>query len=183
MSREPSRITTSSSARPLLAQIAVRFPFLADLAAAALLRLAPGMPLRRRVLKRAFSVVWSGINSGDFKFALLAYETDAEVVLIGASGVGLAESYSGSDGWTDFMDDIFENFGEPRFSVSRVRDGGSCVLAELAFTATGKVSGARVEEITTSVYSFSSRGKIARQEIFWHQGSWSAALEAAGMPE
>lgn len=143
----------------------------------------PGSPLRRRALKRVFSVAWAGVNRGDFEPALLAYERDAEVFLIGATGVGLAESYSGSRGWTDFIADIFDNFGEPRFTVRRVRDGGDRVVAEVALTATGKVSGAQVEETTTCVYHFSSSGKIARQEVFWQQDSWSKALDAAGLPE
>ncbi len=134
-------------------------------------------------MARAYGRVWSGVNRGDFEPAFLAYESDAEVVLFGAAGVGLAGSYAGSSGWMDFIDDIFDNFGEPHFAVNRIRDGGTRLVAELALTATGKVSGAPVEETTTSVYFLSSRGKVARQEIFWHQGSWSAALEAAGMPE
>ena len=134
-------------------------------------------------MERAYGRVWSSVNRGDLEPALLAYERDAEVVLYGAAGVGLADSYAGRSGWTDFIDDIFDNFGEPRFAVCRIRDGGTRLVAELQLTATGKVSGARVVETTTSVYHLSSRGKVARQEIFWQQGSWSAALGAAGMAE
>jgi len=183
MGPEPHARTRSSAERPLRDRILLRFPSLVDLAALALFRLPPGGLLRRRLVERAFQVVWAGINRGDFEPALLAYEPDAEVRIFGASGVGLAGSYSGSDGWIEFIGDIFENFGAPRFSVRRVRDGGGRIVAELGLTATGKVSGAEVEESTSSVYYFSSRGKVARQEIFWQQDSWAMALEAADLSE
>ena len=145
MSQELNAEASSSTGRPLPDRLLVRVPFLADLVAVATLKLTPGGSLRQRLIMRALNTAWAGVNRGDFEPALLAYEPDAEVFLIGAPGVGLAESYSGRGGWTDFMADIFDNFGEPTFSVRRVRDGGDRVAAELTLTAAGKVSGAQVE--------------------------------------
>jgi hypothetical protein len=172
-----------NSRRPYREQVLVRLPFLADLVAATVLRLAPGAPLRRRFLKEVFRVAWGGINRGDFEPALLAYERDVEVHVFGAAGVGLAASYFGERGWLDLFSDMFESFGEPRFEVRRVLDGGDRPVAEVVLTASGKLSGAPVEGSTSNVYYLSPRGKVARQELFWLDNSWDAALQAAGLSE
>jgi hypothetical protein len=78
---------------------------------------------------------------------------------------------------------MFESFGEPRFEVRRVLDGGNRLVAEVVLTASGKLSGAPVEGSTSNVYYLSPRGKVARQELFWLDNSWDAALQAAGLSE
>jgi hypothetical protein len=105
------------------------------------------------------------------------------VFLFGAEGLGLAERYSGERGWTDFIGDIFETFGEPRFTTQRVVDGGDRLVAEMGLTASGKASGVPVEASVGTVYYLSSGGKIARQDVFWKPGSWNLALEAARLSE
>ena len=157
----------------------MRFPFLVDLTARAFSRLPAGSPLRRRMVAWALRVAWDGINRGDFEPARLAYERDAEVYLFGAEGLGLADRYSGDDGWADFIGDIFENFGDPRFTARRVVDGKDRLVVEMALTASGKSSGFPFEGTLAGVYYLSSRGKIARQEVFWQRDSWSLALTAA----
>jgi ketosteroid isomerase-like protein len=173
----------STSRRPLRDDIFVRLPFLADFAAAAASRLRPGSPLRQRGIKWAFRIAWEANSRGDFEPARLAYERDAEVVLFGAEGLGLAGRYSGERGWTEFIGDIFENFSEPRWTTQRVRDAGDRLVAEMRLTASGKVSGAPVRETIATVYYLSSGGKIARQEVFWRPDSWNLALKAAGLSE
>ena len=182
MSQEPNA-GISTSRRPLRDDILVRLPFLVDFAAAAALRLRPGSPLRRRGIKLALRIAWKAISRGDFEPARLAYERDAEVFLFGAEGLGLAGRYSGERGWTEFIGDIFENFGEPRWTTQRVRDAGDRLVAEIALTGTGKVSGAPVAESVATVYHLSSGGKVARQDVFWKPDSWNLALEAAGLSE
>ena len=139
--------------------------------------------MRRRGVQRALRAAWDGINRGDFEPALLFYERDAEVFLFGAEGLGLAERYSGERGWADFIDDIFENFAEPRFTVRRVRDGRDRLVAQVVLTARGKASGVQVVQANSTVYYFSPRGKIARQDVFYQRDSWNLALEAAGLSE
>ncbi len=129
----------------------------------------------------ALRVAWEAVNRRDFEPARLAYKRDAEVFLFGAEGLGLAARYSGERGWTDFIGDIFENFGEPRFTVQRLWDGGDRLVAEIGLTASGKTSGAPVEAAVGTVYYFSAGGKIARQDVFWKPDSWNLALEAAGL--
>ena len=182
MSEEP-KAGLASHRRPFRDRVAVRFPVLIDLAAPAALMLSPGSPTRRRGLKLAFRAAWDGISRGDSEVARLLYERDAEVFLFGAEGLGLADRYSGAGGWTDFIGDIFENFAEPRFTTQRVRDGGDRVVAEIALTASGRMSGFPVEDAVVTIYHLSSRGKIARQDVFWHADSWDRALEAAGLSD
>lgn len=128
-------------------------------------------------------LAWDAINRGDYEPALRGYEHDAEVHVIGAAGVGLQENYAGRRGWLDLFDDMFESFGEPHFEVRRMRDGGNRFVVEVALNASGKLSGVNIEGTTSNVYHLSPRGKIARQELFWMENSWDAALEAAGLSE
>ena len=167
--------------RPVGERIVVRFPFLMSLGARALARLRPGSRLRQRTIATGFRTAWAAINRGDFELAVLAYERDADVFLFGADGVGLTDHYSGEQGWPEFIRDIFETFGQPRFTVRRVVDGGDRIVAEIGLTATGRASGAPVEQATASVYYLSPRGKITRQDVFWHDDRWQLALEAAGL--
>jgi hypothetical protein len=177
MTQEPKQATR----RPLRDEILVRVPFVADFFAAAILRLRPGSPLRRRGIKFAFRTTWKANSRGDFEPARLFYERDAEVFLYGAEGLGLAGRYLGERGWTEFIGDIVETFGEPEWTMLRVRDAGDRLVAEIGLSGTGKVSGAPVEETVATVYFFSSAGKIACQEVFWKPDAWSLALEAAGL--
>ena len=181
MSEAPRAGTSPNSRRPFRDEVLVRFPFLAGLVAATAVRLTPGSRLRRRVIEQVLRVAWDGINRGDFEPALLAYERDVEVRVFGPAGIGLAESYSGDRGWLDLFSDMFESLGEARFAVGRVLDGGDRLVVEVALTASGRLSGAPVEGSTSNVYYLSSRGKVARQELFWLDNSWDAALEAAGL--
>ena len=180
----PSELNAGVAAkrRPLGDEILVRLPFLVDLAAAATSRLRPGSALRRRAIRLTLRIAWRAIGRGDFEPARLAYEPDAEVFLVGAEGLGLAGRYSGESGWTKFISDIFENFGEPRWTTRRLLDTGDRLVAEIELTASGKASGAPVEESVATVYHFSSGGKVARQDVFWMPDAWGRALQAAGLP-
>lgn len=114
---------------------------------------------------------------------LIPSEAASRLPVVGAEGLGLASRYSGERGWTEFIGDIFENFGEPQFTTHRVRDAGDRLVAEIGLTASGKVSGAPVRRSVGTVYYLSPGGKIARQDVFWRPDSWNLALEAAGLSE
>ena len=117
----------------------------------------------------------------DIEVTLLAYEHDCENLLFGASGLGLAARYSGHQGWRDLIEDVYENFGEPRFTVKGVLDGGDRLVVEVDFEGQGTGSGASVVLTWGTVYYYSPRGKISRQEYFWQQDGWNLAVEAAGL--
>ena len=130
-----------------------------------------------------FSTAWNAVSRGDFEPARRVYERDAEVFLYGVEGLGLADRYKGERGWQAFARDIFENFGEPRFTTRRVRDCGDRIVAEIGLVASGKVSGVPVTHTFSNVYFFSPQGTIVRQDVFWQHDSWNLALEAAGLSE
>ncbi len=173
----------TSRRRPFRDHIVVRVPYLATLGAATAFRLPVGSSLRRRAVKLGFTAGWEGINRGDFEPARVLYGQNAEVFLIGVEGLGLAERYTGESGWEEFIRDLFESFGEPRFTVQRLRDGGDRIVAEITLAASGKGSGVPVVHSLSAVYFFSPRGKIIRQDVFLRLDSWKLALEAVGLSE
>ena len=183
MSEENPPEAKTGARRPIEDQIAVRMPFLVDLAAAGVARLRPGSPLRQQLVKGVLRRGFDAVSRTDAEVALLGYEPDCEILLFGAGGLGLAEQYSGHQGWRDLLDDLYENFAEPRFTVKRVLDAGDRWVAEVEFAAQGKASGVPVVRNSGTVYYFSPRGKVARQDYFWQQDGWKLALGAAGLSE
>src|SRR5690348_3103163 len=99
-----------SARRPLLDKVVVRVPFAATLTTRMLRKVGPDNPLRRRFVKRAFTMAWDAVNRADFEVAFLFYEDDAQVSFGGTVAVGLTGTYSGRDGWAEFMRDIRDNF-------------------------------------------------------------------------
>ena len=176
-------MVTPNAPRPLLDRIALRIPpFLVDQAATRFAKLPPGSPLRRRVLKRFMRRSFDAHARKDVEIAQLIYEPDVELSLSGAEGLGLAERYSGHEGWHDLIGDLYESFAEPRYTVKRVLDGGDRLVFEFEFAAMGNTSAAPVTLSVGTVMFFSPRGKVERQHLFWQDG-WRQALEAAGLSE
>ena len=134
------------------------------------------------MVMRALRHGFDAISRNDPDVPLLGYEPDVEMFISGAAGLGFAERYSGHQGWLDFVSDFNEAFAESRYIVNRVLDAGDRWVAEVGFLGQGKTSGAQVENNWGTVYFFSPRGKIQRQDVFWQDG-WRLALEAAGLSE
>jgi hypothetical protein len=57
-------------------------------------------------------------------------------------------------------------------------DLGDRWVIRARLSGSGRSSGARTNQTWGSVYQVSSRGRIARQDIYW---SWEETLAAAGM--
>jgi ketosteroid isomerase-like protein len=182
MSEEIAAVATADTRRPIAEQILLRMPFLVDFALARVARLSPGSPLRRRLVPWGLRRGFDAASRSDFDVPLLGYEPDVEIFTSGAAGLGLAESYSGHQGWRDFFEDFFEDFPQPHFSINRVLDAGDRWVAEVVTQAQGKASGVEVENTWATVYYLSPRGRIRRQDVFF-QGGWKLALEAAGLSE
>ena len=179
MSQENVAVQHARS-RPVRDQILLRTPFV-DRAIARWSRLPPGSPLRRRLVKNALQRSFDAISRNDLEVPVLFYEPDAAIFMSGASALGLAEVYTGDQGWHDVFSDIHEHFVEPRWTVRRVVDAGDRLAAEVGFVGQGKTSGAQVEISNGTAYYFSQRGKVARQDIFWD--GWDLALEAMELRE
>ena len=135
-------------------------------------------PIIRSLLQAAFD----SIARQEIEVALDGFEPDVEFNNVGLQGVGLAEHYSGHDGWHEWAADIFDTWDNPRWTVTRVLDGGDRFVAEIDLTARGKSSGALVTLNWAAVYYVTARGTISRQDSFGHD-AWNQALEAAGLSE
>ncbi len=157
-------------------------PFLIGRAVARFAKMPPGSPLRRRILKWFMRRGFDAHERKDVEIAQLTYEPELDLRLSGTEGLGLAERYSGHQGWHDLFGDIYENFVEPRYTVKRVLDGGDRLVFEFEFAAMGKISAAPVTLSVGTVMFFSPGGKVQRQVLFWQDG-WRQALEAAGLSE
>jgi ketosteroid isomerase-like protein len=179
----PDTPLASGGRRPALDQVSLWAPALVDRSLSRLARLPPGSALRRQAVRRVLQNGFAALSRMDVEVAVLGYEPDCENVLFGAGGLGLADEYSGHQGWRELIRDVYDIFGEPLFTVKRVVDGGDRWVVEVDFVGRGKASGAQVVLRWGTVYRLSERGKIARQEYFWQSDGWARALEAAGLHE
>ena len=142
----------------------------------------PGSALRRRLLTLLLARGFEAHGRKDVEVTLIVYEPDVDISLSGAAGLGLAEGYSGHQGWYDLISDLYESFAEPHYAVKRVLDGGDRLVLAFDFLGTGAASNAQVVLTVGTVMYLSPRGKVERQDLFWQDG-WEHALEAAGLRE
>lgn len=79
----------------------------------------------------------------DVELTLLAYEPGVAIDLSGAEGLGLQPRYTGHEAWYELIGDLYENFRDPRYAVTRLVDAGDRVVFEFQFSGTGRVGGGR----------------------------------------
>jgi ketosteroid isomerase-like protein len=137
---------------------------------------------RAPIIQGLLQAAFDSIARQQIEGVLDGYEPDVEFSLVGFQGIGLAERYSGHEGWLEWAADIFEIWADPVWTVKRVLDGGDRFVAEIDLEARGKASGAEVTMTWGAVYYLTPSGKIARQDSF-RQDGWKLALEAAGLSE
>ena len=111
-------------------------------------------------------------------------EPDPEISLFGAAGLGLSDHYSGRQGMRNFFAELYENSAtdtalDPEAGARRWEPA---LLSSSDYTMSGEASGVEVVMTYAAVYYFSSRGRIARWDVFWQDG-WEKALETAGLSE
>lgn len=88
--------------------------------------------------------------------------------------------YHGHDGFRKLTRQWTENFDEFGFEVADIRDGGGTVAALLSMTGRVKELGVPMAAEIGAVYSRFTDGMPSEVRFF---GSWTEALEAAGVPE
>lgn len=151
----------------------------AGLAVAA--RLPRGSRLRLRAARHGFARGFAAINRGEEWFIAVAYEPDSEIyVAAGFRTIGFAECYRGPDGWRQLIRAVREDLPDVSWTPTRIIDLGDRIVLRSEMTGTGRASGARTEQTWGSVIELSSRGRIARQHIYW---TWEETLAAAGLTE
>jgi hypothetical protein len=145
-------------------------------------RLPPGSKRRRRGLKRTATLVWAAVYREDYKVPLLFYEPDVEIQAISefARSLGLAESYHGHQGFVDFWRDYKQDMAEVRVEQEQMIDLGDRVALRYTVVAVGRSGGVAVKQTQGSIVYYSSRGLIARQELYLTWEETLAALERRG---
>ncbi len=165
--------------RPALERILALAPWLVGIALAAVVRLPPTSRLRRRALVEAFSRAFAATNRGDSWYIPLVYEPDCEVYVPAPfQGLGMAAEYRGHAGAQEALDAVNE-FLEVLWKPNHLIDlGDKRVVMRAGLSATGDTSGIATHQVYGSVFHFSARGRIARQDQFW---TWEETLAAAGL--
>jgi hypothetical protein len=142
-------------------------------------RLPPGSQLRRRGLKRLMTFGWAAANREDYEVPLLFYEPDVEISGSAefARTLGLAESYTGHQGFVEVWRDIRQDMAEARFQPEGVIDLGDHFAVRLTGVAVGRSSGVAIRQTQGNIFYFSPGGLFARQEAYLTWEETLAALE------
>jgi SnoaL-like protein len=184
MSEELTGAVPGAAHRDALDRLLVRLPALAGAASGALSRLQPGWPLRRRLINLQVKRAFAAMARSDVEVLLLSYEPDAEIWMKTMSGVGISDCYRGHEGVRTLYADLDDAFGDWRWTISAVVDGGDRLAVRADFVGYGRGSGAKttIKNGGTAV-RLSSRGIAAWQEWFAEEQGWHKALEAVGLRE
>jgi ketosteroid isomerase-like protein len=140
-------------------------------------RLPPGSQLRRRILKRALTRGYEAGSRDDYAVGLLFYEPDVEIRAPGefARALGLPERYDGHQGFIDLWRDTQQDMDDFSSRPEQIIDLGDRVAARIALAGRGRTSGAVTAQTGGTIYYFSRRGLVARQDLYW---TWHEALDA-----
>lgn len=143
--------------------------------------LPPGSHLRKRLLKYGIALGLEAGSREDYAVQLLYYEPDVELRNPGdaARALGLPERYEGHQGVLDIWRDWRQDMDDFRVQPEQVIDLGDRVALRAAFVGRGRASRVPTSRIIGTIYCFSRRGLIARQDIYW---AWHEALEALNDP-
>jgi hypothetical protein len=167
------------TSRPPLERVVALAPALLRLGAAVVARLPASSRLRRWALQEAFSRAFSAINRRDPWFISIGYEPDCEIYSAAEfRTLGMADCYRGHSGWRQIIDAIEEALPDIRYTPEHLIDLGDRWVLRLGMSGSGRTSGVRTNQTWGSVYRVSSRGRIARQDIYL---TWEETLAAAGL--
>jgi SnoaL-like protein len=131
-------------------------------------------------LVEMLSLAWAANDRDDPWFVPIAYEPDCEfhVPTTGFRTLGLDDCYRGHAGQRELTAAVKEPFLDLRMTPEHLIDLGERWVVRLAMFGTGRASGVSTHQVSGVVYHVSSRGRIARQDIYW---TWEETLAAAGL--
>jgi hypothetical protein len=141
----------------------------------AILRRPPGSRFRRVSLRVAIPLSIKAILARDRRGVACFYESDAEIVV--PHWPGLAERYTGADGFLDFYARWTESWGEVELEQVEVIDLGPSLVLLGRMHTTGGSSGVSTTQAYACVQHYGS-GKVARGEWFL---TWEEGLAAIGL--
>lgn len=170
------------STRPMLDQVLAAAPrWLLGLAVGIIALLPASSRLRRRVLQQGMSHAWAAANRGDWWFMQIMYEPDCELIVATEfQTLGLADRYRGHGGPQELADAWRNELPDVRWDPEHLIDLGDRWVLRARVSGSGRKSRARVDRTWGSVYHLSSRGRIARQDIFW---TWEETIAAERLHE
>ena len=167
--------------RPALEWVLAAAPPIARLGLMVLARLPATSRLRRRALQEAFSRGFAALNRRDPWPIPIVYEPDCEIGFAGDFQMpGFDLVYRGHFGWHEMIDAVRESLPDVRWEPERLIDLGDRWVVRLGLAGSGRTSGAPGQQTWGSVYHVTSRGRIARQDMYW---TWEETLSAAGLRE
>jgi hypothetical protein len=165
--------------RPALERLLALVPWLVGIGLAVAARLSPTSRLRRRAVIEGLSRGFAAVNRGDLWVFAAGYEPDCEIYPVaGFRTLGLASCYRGHAGCREAIDAVREPYLELRYTPEHLIDLGDRWVVRLGMSGTGQVSGVSTHQSWGSVYHLSSRGRVARQDMYW---TWEETLAAAGL--
>jgi ketosteroid isomerase-like protein len=141
------------------------------------LRLPPSSRVRRLGIRLAIPLSTKAILARDRRGVACFYEADAEIVV--PHWPGLAERYTGADGFLEFYVRWTEIWGEVELEQVEVIDLGSSLLLLGRMHTTGGTSGVSTTQAYACLQHYSA-GKVARGEWFL---SWEEGLAAIGLED
>jgi ketosteroid isomerase-like protein len=162
----------------------VRMPIVAHVAAGLMTRVRVGSEVRKRLLSWVVGTAFAAASRQDVDPFLAIYEPGVEVGVTGLEATGVRERYRGHEGVREFFADADEGFGEWGWTVLALADGGDRLAVRCDLYARGRASGVPTTVKSAGMaYFLSSRGRVAKQNVYMEDGGWTKALEAAGLSE
>ena len=149
--------------------MAVRWPALAHLTTASVLRLPKGSRLRHAVLERVARAGYEAWNRDDLEPARAYADPNIEVHVATASDspVGFDDVYRGPDGYCRMMEEWSGAWRSWRIELEDVIEVAlDKVLVTGRHIGVGLASGAEIEQWGAVLYTF-RRGRILRVDVFF----------------
>lgn len=166
------------STRPMLERTLAAAPrWLTRLGFRFVTRLPASSRLRRRALRNGMARSFAALNRGDWWYTPIVYESDCEIVVAAEfRTLGLADRYRGHGGGQELTEAWREELPDVRWDPEQLIDLGERWVPRARVSGSGRSSGVRTDRTWGALYQLSSRGRIARQEIYC---TWEEALAAA----
>jgi hypothetical protein len=183
MTKESATKPRKSPKRDVFDRLVVTVPAFASLIAGGIRRAEPGSTFRRRLINLQVKRVFAAMARSDVEVVLLSYEPDAEVWMSEMAGVGISDCYRGHEGVRRLYADLDDAFGDWRWTIRAVADGGDRLAIGGEFAGYGRSSGVKTDLIDgATAMRLSARGLVVWQEWFVEDG-WEKALAAVGLSE
>jgi ketosteroid isomerase-like protein len=147
----------------------VRWPELAHLTGASIMRLPRGSRLRRAVLERNVRAGYEAWNREDMEVARAYADPEVEVYVAQEADlpVGLEDVYYGLDGYCRGMEEWAEAWRDWRVEVEDVVEVAPDKFLVAGYHySEGRSSGVKLEQWSAALYTM-RRGKIVRVDMFF----------------